>query len=63
MDRVRAAKKAAQNKSKPKESNTGLAKRKEADAEILRAKQKKNDDLKATAEAEARGAKGSQTTK
>ncbi|KAF8845548.1 hypothetical protein BDN67DRAFT_1007386 [Paxillus ammoniavirescens] len=40
MDRVRAAKKSAQNKSKPKESNTGLAKRKEADAEILRAKQK-----------------------
>jgi hypothetical protein len=30
MDRARAAKKAAQNKSKPKESNAGLAKRKEA---------------------------------
>ncbi|KAG2050165.1 hypothetical protein BDR06DRAFT_1011486 [Suillus hirtellus] len=40
-DRAKAAKKqAALNKSKAKESNTSLAKRKEADAEILRAKQK-----------------------
>lgn len=34
------------NKSKPKDSNTTLAKRREADAEILRAKQKKNDEVK-----------------
>ncbi|KAI6022584.1 hypothetical protein EDC04DRAFT_337099 [Pisolithus marmoratus] len=40
-DRAKAAKKqAAINKSKPKESNASLAKRREADAEILRAKQK-----------------------
>lgn len=46
------------NKSKPKESSTALAKRKEADAEILRAKQKKNDEIKAAQEAAARAAKG-----
>ncbi|KAF8554571.1 hypothetical protein OG21DRAFT_1484595 [Imleria badia] len=41
MARAKAAKKqAALDKSKPKESNTTLAKRKDADAEILRAKQK-----------------------
>ncbi|KAL4065782.1 hypothetical protein V8B97DRAFT_1981932 [Scleroderma yunnanense] len=48
MDRAKAAKKqAALNKSKQKESNTSLAKRREADADILRAKQKKNEESKA----------------
>ncbi|KAH9177003.1 hypothetical protein EDB89DRAFT_1608012 [Lactarius sanguifluus] len=44
MDRVKAQKKAAASKSKPKESNTTLAKRKESDAEALRAKQKVNEN-------------------
>ncbi|KAJ7822112.1 hypothetical protein B0H14DRAFT_3732677 [Mycena olivaceomarginata] len=40
QDRLKAQKKAAAGKSKPKESATTLQKRKEADAEALRAKQK-----------------------
>ncbi|KAJ7674438.1 hypothetical protein B0H17DRAFT_1082012 [Mycena rosella] len=40
QDRLKAAKKLASTKGKPKESATSLQKRKEADAEILRAKQK-----------------------
>ncbi|KAI9566989.1 hypothetical protein HD554DRAFT_2111812, partial [Boletus coccyginus] len=59
MDRARAAKKQAANKSKAKESNTTLAKRKEVDAEILRAKQKKNDEQKAAADAVAQATKAS----
>ncbi|KAH9982191.1 hypothetical protein BGW80DRAFT_1262063 [Lactifluus volemus] len=43
MDRARAQKKAT--KSKPKESNANLAKRRENDAEILRAKQKVREDI------------------
>ncbi|KAK1224358.1 hypothetical protein PQX77_012742 [Marasmius sp. AFHP31] len=48
QDRLKAQKKAAGQK-KPKESATNLAKRKEADAEALRAKQKKKEEEKATA--------------
>ncbi|KIL71091.1 hypothetical protein M378DRAFT_510643 [Amanita muscaria Koide BX008] len=40
QDRLKAQKKAAASQKKPKESASSLAKRKEADAEILRAKQK-----------------------
>ncbi|KAJ7239001.1 hypothetical protein B0H12DRAFT_1136514 [Mycena haematopus] len=43
QDRLKAQKKAAASKTKPKESATTLQKRKEADAEILRAKQKACD--------------------
>ncbi|KIM51370.1 hypothetical protein SCLCIDRAFT_648598 [Scleroderma citrinum Foug A] len=43
MDRLKAAKKAAAAK-KPKESSTSLAKRREGDADILRAKQKACQD-------------------
>ncbi|KAF8350289.1 hypothetical protein F5887DRAFT_1224568 [Amanita rubescens] len=46
-DRQKAQKKAGGQK-KPKESASSLAKRKEADAEILRAKQKKKEEMKAT---------------
>ncbi|KAK7064769.1 hypothetical protein R3P38DRAFT_2826310 [Favolaschia claudopus] len=42
QDRLKAQKKTA-NQKKPKESATTLQKRKEADAEILRAKQKACD--------------------
>ncbi|KAI6137041.1 hypothetical protein F5141DRAFT_1078258 [Pisolithus sp. B1] len=56
MDRAKAAKKqAALNKSKSKESNTTLAKRREADAEILRAKQKKNEEIKKATQDTAKG--------
>lgn len=48
LDRIRSQKKVAAHAKKPKESNTTLAKRKEADAEILRAKQKKAEEAKAT---------------
>jgi len=47
QDRARAQKKTAANKAKPKESASTLAKRKESDAEILRAKQKKKEEEKA----------------
>ncbi|TFK38601.1 hypothetical protein BDQ12DRAFT_683040 [Crucibulum laeve] len=46
QDRLKAQKKLAGQK-KPKESAANLAKRKEADAEILRAKQKKKEEEKA----------------
>ncbi|KAF9457461.1 hypothetical protein BDZ94DRAFT_1273056 [Collybia nuda] len=49
QDRQKAQKKAAAAKGKPKESAANLAKRKEADAEILRAKQKKKDEEKTAA--------------
>ncbi|KAN0101033.1 hypothetical protein V8E55_001017, partial [Tylopilus felleus] len=52
--RERAAKKQATGK-KSKEPATSLAKRKEADAEILREKQRKNDEQKAAAQAEKSG--------
>ncbi|KAI6165367.1 hypothetical protein EDD17DRAFT_223516 [Pisolithus thermaeus] len=55
MDRAKAAKKqAALNKSKSKESNTTLAKRREADAEILRAKQKACQEERRDQEGHAR---------
>ncbi|KAJ7480063.1 hypothetical protein B0H11DRAFT_2026384 [Mycena galericulata] len=53
QDRLKAAKKLAATKGKPKESATNLQKRKEADAEILRAKQKKKEEEKAAATATA----------
>ncbi|KAJ6497997.1 hypothetical protein C8R47DRAFT_1194024 [Mycena vitilis] len=59
QDRLKAAKKLAANAKKPKESATTLQKRKEADAEILRAKQKacdirlKKEEEKAAATATA----------
>ncbi|KAF8209341.1 hypothetical protein K438DRAFT_229293 [Mycena galopus ATCC 62051] len=43
QDRLKAQKKAAASQKKPKESATNLAKRKETDAEILRAKQKEEE--------------------
>ncbi|KAG9011931.1 hypothetical protein FRB94_007124 [Tulasnella sp. JGI-2019a] len=57
QDRQKAQKKlAAQNK--PKESGTSLTKRKEADAEALRAKQKKKEEERAAAAAGAAGGGG-----
>lgn len=50
QDRLKAQKKAVAGQKKPKESAATLAKRKEADAEILRAKQKKKEEEKAVAE-------------
>ncbi|KAJ3753192.1 hypothetical protein EV361DRAFT_948129 [Lentinula raphanica] len=57
QDRLKAQKKAAANAKKPKESANTLAKRKEADAEILRAKQKasKKEEEKAAAGATGGG--------
>ncbi|KAH8799615.1 hypothetical protein DL96DRAFT_1564592 [Flagelloscypha sp. PMI_526] len=56
-DRARAAKKAAANAKKPKESANSLAQRKERDADILREKQKKKEADKAAA-ASASGSGG-----
>ncbi|KAJ7037453.1 hypothetical protein C8F04DRAFT_1257019 [Mycena alexandri] len=55
QDRLKAAKKLASTKGKPKacESAASLQKRKESDAEILRAKQKKKEEEKAAAAAAA----------
>ncbi|KAF9451758.1 hypothetical protein P691DRAFT_662483, partial [Macrolepiota fuliginosa MF-IS2] len=54
QDRLRAQKKTA-NQKKPKESANTLTKRKEADAEILRAKQKVGE----SEEAKTAGGSGS----
>ncbi|KAF9263076.1 hypothetical protein L218DRAFT_959607 [Marasmius fiardii PR-910] len=51
QDRLKAQKKAAAQKKGPKESATSLAKRKEADADALRAKQKKKEEEKSAAAA------------